>query len=169
MCSTPLIYLIVFFSIAVGIACVCIEETEGGKRLMEKYKCVSSVVSREIQDQVNAKNLESFKTYKPLWCGKRIFIGWLTVVWLCAWYSESLCLNKDCSLGEMLIFLWMQFSARVQTLWKSSPSKKFEWSLANKVLHICICMKNKYGSILVKCILTNKFQKKSSLFYSTLV
>eukprot|EP00058_Branchiostoma_floridae_P018328 XP_002603817.1 hypothetical protein BRAFLDRAFT_86653 [Branchiostoma floridae] len=52
--------------IVAGIACVCIEETEGGKRLMEKYKCVSSVVSREIQDQVNAENLKSFKTYKPL-------------------------------------------------------------------------------------------------------
>ncbi|XP_066298633.1 adenine phosphoribosyltransferase-like [Branchiostoma lanceolatum] len=52
--------------IVAGIACVCIEESEGGKRLMEKYKCVSCVASREIQDQVNAHNLESCKAYKPL-------------------------------------------------------------------------------------------------------
>ncbi|KAI8512627.1 hypothetical protein Bbelb_092660 [Branchiostoma belcheri] len=52
--------------IVAGISCVCIEEQERAKKLMEKYKCVSCVRSKDLQAQVNAHDLESFKTYKPL-------------------------------------------------------------------------------------------------------
>ncbi|XP_051891580.1 adenine phosphoribosyltransferase [Pristis pectinata] len=46
-----------------GIAAICIEDTEGGRKIKEKYKC-SSCVPELLQPQFNNKYLESFKAFE---------------------------------------------------------------------------------------------------------
>ncbi|XP_072445766.1 adenine phosphoribosyltransferase isoform X1 [Chiloscyllium punctatum] len=46
-----------------GIAAICIEDSKGGKRIKEKYKC-STCVPDHLQPQFNNKYLESFKAFK---------------------------------------------------------------------------------------------------------
>ncbi|XP_078081040.1 adenine phosphoribosyltransferase isoform X1 [Mustelus asterias] len=46
-----------------GIAAICIEETEGGKRIKAKYKC-SNCVPGDLQPQFNNKYLETFKAFE---------------------------------------------------------------------------------------------------------
>ncbi|XP_048468371.1 adenine phosphoribosyltransferase [Rhincodon typus] len=46
-----------------GIATICIEDSEGGKRIKEKYKC-STCVPDHLQPQFNNKYLETFKAFE---------------------------------------------------------------------------------------------------------
>uniref|UniRef100_UPI00398F1B3E adenine phosphoribosyltransferase n=1 Tax=Pristiophorus japonicus TaxID=55135 RepID=UPI00398F1B3E len=46
-----------------GIATICIEDSEGGKRIKEKYKC-STCVPDLMQPQFNNKYLETFKAFE---------------------------------------------------------------------------------------------------------
>ncbi|XP_059829272.1 adenine phosphoribosyltransferase [Hypanus sabinus] len=46
-----------------GIAAICIQDTEGGRKIKEKYKC-STCVPELLQPQFNNKYLESFKAFK---------------------------------------------------------------------------------------------------------
>eukprot|EP00062_Callorhinchus_milii_P011792 gi/632958092/ref/XP_007894838.1/ PREDICTED: adenine phosphoribosyltransferase 1-like [Callorhinchus milii] len=45
-----------------GIATICIEDTEGGKRIKAKYKC-STCVPEHLQHQFNSHHLDSFTTF----------------------------------------------------------------------------------------------------------
>ncbi|XP_072909552.1 adenine phosphoribosyltransferase [Hemitrygon akajei] len=52
-----------------GIAAICIEDTEGGRKIKEKYKC-STCVPELLQPQCNNKYLESFKAFETK-CNKK--------------------------------------------------------------------------------------------------
>ncbi|XP_067864332.1 zgc:174895 [Heptranchias perlo] len=45
-----------------GIATICIEDSEGGKRIKEKYKC-STCIPEHLQSQFNNQYLETFKAF----------------------------------------------------------------------------------------------------------
>ncbi|XP_072099233.1 adenine phosphoribosyltransferase [Mobula birostris] len=49
--------------IIAGIAAICIEDTEGGRKIKEKYK-YSTCVPELLQPQFNSKYLESFKAFE---------------------------------------------------------------------------------------------------------